>query len=432
MEIGHIIIISCIVLLACLFLKIPVFLSVLAGSTVYFFLGTSTAQTTVIQRFVAGMESVPLLAIPFFVCAGVYMNYAGVTKRIMDFCSVVTAGMWGGLAQVNILLSTLMGGLSGSSLADAAMEAKMLVPEMERKGMSKEFSSAITGFSAVITPLIPPGIAMILYGSIANISIGQLFITGLGVGVLTCAGMMILTSLIAKKNNYRPLREVGQKYGFREFMKVLKPAVLPLCLPIIIIGGIRISIFTPTEAGAVAVVYAIVLGFLYKELNLARLVEGMKETVLTTATVMLIVGAANVFAWLLTKERIPQTLTLWMTSTISNKYVFLMVVNIFLLFVGMFIEGNAATIVLVPLLVPIARAYGIHDIHFAFIFIFNMAIGSLTPPMGTLMFVTCGTTGCKIKDFIKAGVPYYLLFGAELMLITFVSSVTTIFVELFY
>lgn len=432
MNTGPIIIISCVVLLACLFLKIPVFLSVLAGSTVYFILGSSTAQITVIQRFAAGMESVPLLAIPFFVCAGVYMNYAGVTKRIMDFCSVVTSGMWGGLAQVNILLSTLMGGLSGSSLADAAMEAKMLVPEMVRNGMSTEFSSAITGFSAVITPLIPPGIAMILYGSIANISIGRLFITGLGVGILTCAGMMILTALIAKKQGYRPLRDKGKKVGVKEIMRVLKPAILPLCLPIIIIGGIRISIFTPTEAGAVAVVYAISLGFLYGELNWKKLIEGMKETVLTTAAVMLIVGAANVFAWLLTKERIPQTLTLWMTATITNKYLFLLAVNVFLLFVGMFIEGNAATIVLVPLLAPIARAYGVNDIHFAFIFIFNMAIGSLTPPMGTLMFVTCGTTGCKIKDFLRAGIPYYLLFGAELMLITFVSSVTTVFVDLFY
>lgn len=432
MTLQQVVISACVVLLICLFLKLPVFLSVLAGSTVYFFLGTSTAQITVIQRFVAGMESVPLLAIPFFVCAGVFMNYAGVTKRIMDFCGVITAGLWGGLAQVNILLSTLMGGLSGSSLADAAMEAKMLVPEMERKGMGKAFSSVITGFSAMITPLIPPGIAMILYGSIANISIGQLFVTGLGVGVISCAAMMILTSFISEKLGYRPLRGGGEKLNPKELMAVLKPAVLPLCLPIIIIGGIRISIFTPTEAGAVAVVYAILLGFLYKELDVKKCIGGMKETAITTATVMLIVGAANVFAWILTKEKIPQTLTAWMVSTIANKYVFLMIVNVFLLVVGMFIEGNAATIVLVPLLVPIARAYGIHDIQFAFIFIYNMAIGSLTPPMGTLMFVTCGTTGCKIKDFIKTGIPYYILYMGILLLVTFVPIVTTIFVEIFY
>lgn len=423
--------IAVMVLLACLMLKVPVFIAVLSGSVAYFALSGQTSPLIIAQRFSSGVESVPLLAVPFFVCAGVFMNYSGVTQRIMDFCCVLTVRLWGGLAQVNILLSTLMGGLSGSSLADAAMEAKMLVPEMEKRGMTKSFSTVVTAFSSTITPLIPPGIGMILYGSIANVSIGRLFVAGISIGVLTCVTMMVLTSLIAKRRNYTPLAD-DPAYVHLPLWPALRRAILPLCLPVIIIGGIRIGLFTPTEAGAVAVLYAMLLGFLYGNLRLPEIKEGMKETIVATAAIMLIVGAASAFAWILTRERIPQTLTSWMTTVITDKYVFLLVINVFLLIVGMFIEGNAATIVLVPLLVPIARAFGIDDIHFAFVFIFNMAIGAITPPMGTLMFVTCGITRCKIRDFLAESVPYFGQMGVCLLLITFVPWVSTWLVDLMY
>ena len=188
-----------IVLLTLLFLQVPVFASLLAGSVTYFALTPNIPTQIIAQRVIAGVESIPLLAVPFFVCAGVFMNYSGVTKRVMDFCEVMIGKIPGGLAQVNVLLSTLMGGLSGSNLADAAMQSKMLVPEMERKGFSKEFSSVVTAASAMITPLIPPGIAMIIYGSIANVSIGKLFIAGIGPGLLLCVAMMILVGIISKK-----------------------------------------------------------------------------------------------------------------------------------------------------------------------------------------------------------------------------------------
>jgi len=412
-----------------LFLNIPVFVSVLTGSMTYF-LHSSTPPQIIVQRLCAGLESVPLLAVPFFVCTGVFMNSSGVTKRIMDFCYVLTKRLPGGLAQVNILLSTFMGGLSGSALADSAMQSKMLVPEMEAKGMHKGFSTVVTAFSSCITPLIPPGIGMILYGSIANVSIGKLFVAGISVGIFLCMFMMIVTHFIAKKRGY--VANSTDKMAAAEFWAALKKAIIPLCLPIIIIGGIRIGVFTPTEAGAIAILFSLILGFMYKELNLQRIVEGIKETMITTAAIMLIVGAASTFAWVLTKERIPQELTQWMISHVENKYIFLLLVNLFLLVVGMFIEGNAATIVLVPLLAPIAAAYGINEIQFAFVFIFNMAVGAITPPMGTLMFVTCGITGCKMKEFQKAAIPYYGLMIGLLLLITFVQWVTTGLVNLIY
>ena len=402
----------------------------MAGCVTYFSLTPGIPQLIVTQRIVSGTESIPLLAVPFFVCAGVYMNYSGVTERIMNFCSVVTGRMTGGLAQVNVLLSTLMGGLSGSNLADAAMEAKMLVPEMEKKGFSKAFSSVVTATSAMITPLIPPGIGMIIYASVTGVSVGKMFISGLGVGAILCIAMMILVHIVSKKRGYKPIRT--EKLPAREVVGSVKQAFFPLCLPIIIIGGIRIGMFTPTEAGAVAIVYSLILGFCYRKMNAKNLIAGIKETVLTTASIMLIVGAASALSWIFTKEQIPQALTTFMLTHISNKYLFLLIVNVFLIFVGMFVEGNAINIILGPLLAPIAASYGIDPIQFGMMFIFNISIGSLSPPMGTLMFVTCGVTKCKIKDFIKESVPFYVLLFIVLALLTFVPVCTTGLVNLFY
>ncbi|MBE6905805.1 MAG: TRAP transporter large permease [Ruminococcaceae bacterium] len=427
---NEILILASVVMLVLLFFKVPVYISVLGGSAVYFLLNPKVNPIVFAQQAITGTESISLLAIPFFVCAGIFMNYTGVTKRIMSFCEVITGRMSGGLAQVNVLLSTLMGGLSGSNIADAAMEAKMLVPEMEKKGFSNSFSSVVTAASSMITPLIPPGIAMILYGCIANVSIGKLFVSGIGVGTLLCVSMMLLVKFVSEKRGYLPLRST--RVTGKEFGAALKPAVLPLCLPIIIIGGIRLGVFTATEAGAVAILYAAILGLIYREMHIKDMMQGLKETVTTTASIMLIVSAASVFSWILTKERIPQQLTEWIVGSISNKYVFLIIVNIFLLIVGMFIEGNASMIVLVPLLAPVAAAYGIDEIQFAMIYIFNNAIGALSPPMGTLMFVTCSITKCKTKDFIKEAVPFYILLAINLLLLTYIPIFSTGLVRLFY
>lgn len=427
---SDILILASIVMLALLFLKVPVYIAVLGGSMVYFLLNPDINSIVFAQQAIVGTEKISLLAIPFFVCAGIFMNYTGVTKRIMNFCEVVTGRLPGGLAQVNVLLSTVMGGLSGSNIADAAMESKMLVPEMTKKGFSLEFSSVVTAASSMITPLIPPGIAMILYGCIANVSIGKLFISGIGVGGLLCVTMMILVGIISKKRGYGNLST--EKMSWPRFWKVFRPAVLPLLLPVIIIGGIRIGVFTATEAGAVAIIYAVILGIIYREMKLTDLCRGLKETVCTTASIMLIVSAASVFSWILIKERIPQMLTEWMLATIHSRIVFLIVVNIFLLIVGMFIEGNASMIILVPLLAPIAASYGINEIQFAMIYIFNNAIGALSPPMGTLMFVTCSITKCKTAAFIKEAVPFYILLVTNLLLLTWFEPFTTFLVNLFY
>ena len=385
--------ISCILLLVMLFLKVPVYISVLAASAIYFLGNPATNATIFAQQTLAGAQGLSLLAIPFFVMAGVFMNYTGVTRRIMDCCAVLTARMPGGLAQVNILLSTLMGGLSGSSLADAAMEAKMLVPSMEAHGFSKAFSTVITAASGMVVPLIPPGTGLIIYACINNISVGQLFVAGIGPGLFLTATLMIFTHFVSKRRGYKPMQT--EKISAHEKWDAIRPAILPMLLPIIIIGGVRIGVFTANEAGTVAIVYALALGVLYHEMKLKNFAKGCKETVTTTSSIML-------------------------------------VVNIFLIIVGMFVEGNASMIVLGPLLHPVALAFGIDPVHFAMVYIFNCTIGAFTPPMGTLMFVTCGITKCPTKDFIREAVPFYILFAADILLLTYFPPLSTFLVNLIY
>lgn len=424
------IIVMLVVLFALLFMKVPVFLSVLGASAVYFILTPGLNAAVFAQQAITGTESIPLLAIPFFVGAGALMNETGVTRRILEFASALTGRIWGGLGQVNIVLSTLMGGLSGSALADAAMQAKILVPEMERRGMSKTFSSVLTAASSMITPLIPPGIGLILYGSITNVSIGKLFVAGFGPGILLALTMMVMVERLSRKRGYEPLRREKMPRG--QFWKAFAISIPPLLLPIIIIGGIRFGIFTTTEAGAVAVVYILILGLIYRELKARQLLQGLKETVYTTSSIMLIVAAAATFSWILTREMIPQQFSQLIVENISNELVFMLVAALLLVIIGMFVEGNATMIVLAPLFAPVAVAYGIDPIHFAIVFIFANAIGAFTPPMGTLMFVVNSITKTKTADFIREAVPFYLLLLGCLLALIFFPILSTGIVQLIY
>ena len=410
-------------LLVLLFINAPVFAAILGSSIFYFVANDSLSWMMVVQRTISGLESIPLLAVPFFVMAGVFMNYTGITSRMIRFAEVLTGHMPGGLAQTNVVLSTLMGGLSGSSLADAAMQSKILVPEMEKRGYGKAFSSAVTGASALITPIIPPGIALIIYGFVGNVSIGRLFLAGVVPGVMTCLFMMVVVHFISKRRGYLPIYE--KRAGIREVFRAFREASWALFLPVVIVGGIRFGVFTPTEAGSIAILYALVLGtIVYREMTLKDLKTGLIETVTTTASIMLIIAAASSFAWVLTWERVPQITANWVLTMVSSPGVFLLLINIFLLIVGMFIEGNAAMLVLIPIFMPMVQALGINDVHFGMVFIFNMAVGSLTPPMGTVMFTTCSITGAKIGDYIRESVPFYLVLLFCLILITYVPQIS--------
>ncbi|WP_166373179.1 TRAP transporter large permease [Psychromonas sp. SA13A] len=404
-------------------LGIPVAFCIFLSTIFYFLLNDTLPMMMLIQRLAGGLESVTLLAIPFFVMAGVFMNHSGISKRLLRFSEVLTGHMNGGLAQVNVVLSTLMGGLSGSNIADAAMGSKLLVPQMVARGYSASFSSAVTAASALITPIIPPGIALIIYGYVNNVSIGKLFLAGVVPGLMLCLMMMGLVSFISKKRNYAPLRE--KRAPLSEIALSAKDAVLALLLPIIIIGGIRFGVFTPTEAGAAAVIYALVLGmFIYKEMNSNLLWDATKESVMASANVLLIICVAVGFSKFLTWERVPQDLAFWLTSVVDSPIAFLLIVNLFLLAVGMFLEGNAVMIVLAPLLAPVAKSYGIDPVHFGIIFIFNSAIGTVTPPLGTVMFTTCSITKVKIEDFVREILPFWLLLIVALIMITYIPLIS--------
>ena len=411
------VLIATIVMLVLIFVKVPVFVSVMSACLTYFVLNPDANIQMAAQRITSGLESTSLLACPFFILAGVLFNYCGVTDRLVEFCTLVTGRMTGGLAQANILLSTIMGGMSGSSNADAAMEAKVLVPPMEKSGLSKPFSTVITAFSSIITPLIPPGIGMILYGTLANASIGSLFMWGLSIGAFMCVSMIGLTEIIAKKRGYTPYRR--ERATAKEWKRVLKLSWPALMLPVVIIGSIRVGAVSPSEAGAVAVVYTLILGIVWGEIDGKKFIKAMRESASTIGALMLIVATAAIYSWILTKEQLPQVIAEALLGSVSNKYVFLLVVNLFLLLVGMLMEGAAATIILVPLLAPIAQMYGIDLVHFGMVVVFNMSIGGVSPPIGTLMFVTCGVTNCKIKDFLKEGIPYFVYMLILLMLITY-------------
>ncbi|GAA4702729.1 TRAP transporter large permease [Brevibacillus fulvus] len=412
-----------IILLFLLFIDIPISFALAGSSAFYILFNDSVPDAILIQRMVGGIESVPLLAIVFFIAAGILMNYTGITQRMLNFAQVITKPLPGRLAQVNVLISTMMGGISGSNVADAAMLSKILVPEMVKKGYPKSFSTVLTGATSLITPIIPPGIAMIMYGFVGNVSIGKLFMAGLLPGILLCVIYMIYVHFIAKKHKY----EMDNR-GWatpKEFFLSFKDALLAFILPIIIIGGIRFGIFSATEAGAIAVVFALVLGlFIYREMKFKHMLASVIETVKTSASILLIIAAGSAFGWILTIEQVPQTLTGFMLDYVSSPSMFFVIVLVFLLFIGMFVEGNVALIILTPLFMPMLQAYHIDPVQFGIFFIICLSIGTLTPPVGTIMIATCAITNTRIEDFVKDSLPFLVLLIIAALLIAFIPGIT--------
>lgn len=401
----------------------PVAFALFFSTFLYFIVGADQPMMLLIQRLAGGLESVSLLAIPFFIMAGVFMNYSGITDRLLRLAELLTRRMHGGLAQANVLLSTFMGGLSGSNIADAAMNAKLLVPSMTEKGYPKPFSSAVTAASSLITSTIPPGIALIVYGYVNNVSIGRLFLAGVVPGVLMAISLMLLVSFLCRRHNYQPPER--KKVTRHEWVSVTRAGVIALMLPLVVIGGIRIGVFTPTEAGAIAVLYALIVGvFVYKQMTPKSIAMATNESLLASVNVLFIIAVASGFARFLTWEQIPQEIAMLLSSQVGSAIVFLLLANLLLLVLGMFLEGNAILIVLSPLLAPVAAQFGIDPVHFGIIFIINATIGTITPPLGTVMFTTCSITGVSVASFIRAVMPFWLVMVGVLLLTTFVPAVS--------
>lgn len=420
-----------IVLFVLFFLNIPIGFALMGSALYYFiFLNDTMAMNMVIQRFTTSVESFPYLAVPFFIMVGSVMNYSGISYQLMNMAEVLAGHMKGGLAQVNCLLSAMMGGISGSANADAAMQSKILVPEMKKKGFSAPFSAAVTAASSAVSPVIPPGTNLILYALIANVSVGEMFLAGYTPGILMTVAMMITVYIISTKRGYKPSRE--KRATAKEIMNQTIKSIWALAIPFGIILGMRFGMFTPTEAGGIAVLFCFVVGFfVYKELKLKHIPLILMETVRSTGAVLIIIASAKVFGYYLTLERIPQLITETLMNFTSNPFVLLMIINVLLLFIGMFIEGGAALVILAPLLVPAVTSLGIDPLHFGVIFIVNIMIGGLTPPFGSMMFTVCSIVNVKLEDFIKEVWPFIFALLIVLILVTYSESVALFIPNLF-
>ena len=403
-------------LLLCI--RIPVAFAIAIGALTFFITESGIPTYIFVQKLISPTISFPLLAVPFFIMTGVIMNYAGISKRIMNLADVLVGHFIGGFAQINILMSTMMGGMSASANADAAMQSKIVVPEMIKRNYTPGFSAAITACSAIIAVIIPPGIGLVLYGFISGSSIGKLFLAGIIPGIFLSLILMITVRFISYKKKFLPSRDT--KATGKEIFFAFKDAIFGLLIPVIIVGGIRFGAFTPTEAGAIAVAYSLFVGFfIYKELSLPLIPTIINQTVIATSVILLIICAASSFGYYLTWERIPIILAEFLTEFSSNAFVILLMINIFLLILGMFIEGTAALILLTPILVPIIKTYDIDPVHFGIVFILNLTIAGATPPVGTLMFTTCSISDVKIEDYIKEGYPFIIATILALLVITY-------------
>lgn len=420
------------ILMVCFVLGFPIAFSLILAVAPYFLMQPGVGLVGVVQKMIANTESTSLMAIPFFVMAGSIMNYSGVTQRLMNLADLLVGHLVGGLGHVNVMLSTLMGGLSGSGAADASMECKLLVPEMVKRGYSKSFSGAVTAASCIITPVIPPGVGLIVYSFICQVSAGKILCGGYIPGLLLCVSMMIVVYIVSKKRDYKPNRE---RMGTRkEIAKAVGDAAWALIIPFVLVLGLRFGVCTATEGGAIIAVYSLFVGVvIYREITWKVVPKILLDAVLSTATVMLIMCASNAFAFYLSWERIPQALSA-MVIQISggNKYLFLLMVNVLFLFLGMFLDGTAAMIILAPLFAPVAVLLGIDPVHFGIIIVVNITLGGITPPFGMYLYLVAGTIHEKVDAIAKDLMPFIVASIIVLLMITYIPPLVMFIPNLIY
>lgn len=369
------------------------------------------------QRIVTGADSFPLMAIPLFLLAGNLMIGGGLTDKLSRFATAMVGHFRGGLAQVNVVNSMVMGGMTGSAIADAVSDCKILVPVMVKSGYSARFAAALSGATAVIAPIIPPSIPFIIYGSIAGVSIGQLFLAGAIPGILMGVYLMVAVNVIARRRNFPR----GERPTLRGIVHALRVSGPPLMLPVIILGGILAGVFTPTEAGAVAVVYALVLSMVfYRSLGAADIPKILLETGVQAGVIMLVIAAASPFSWLLAREQVGQAVVQLLAHIGDNEILFLLLLNVILLVLGMFLDATAILIIVVPVLVPVFAALGLDPVHMGVMVVMNLMIGMVTPPFGLVMYVVCNILKVTITDFIREVWPFLLALVAILLTITYV------------
>ena len=408
-----------------LLLNVPIVVSLAMSTflTVFYIYGDLGVPSKIIaQRMATGIDSFPLLAIPFFILSGMLMGRGGIARRLIDFAQALVGHFMGGLGYVNILTCMMFGSISGSAVAAVSSIGGFMIPEMDRKGYSRDFSVALTATAATTGLLIPPSNVMIVYALVSGgVSIAAMFMAGVLPGILTGLALMLTVWIIARRRGLGggdrlPLRQVG---------KAFVHSILGLLLIIIVLGGILGGIFTATEAAAIAVVYAFIVAvFIYREVKFRDLPGILLESGVTTAVVMVLIGASSAMSWLLAYEQIPQQVSAALIGVSENKYVILLIINLLLLAVGTFMDMTPAVLIFTPILLPVSKQLGMDPVHFGVMMVANLCIGLCTPPVGTCLFVGCGIGGVPIARAAKAMLPFFVAMFVALMVITYVPEVS--------
>lgn len=403
-----------------LLLRVPVALAMLAPCLVYLAMDPSITIVQAFQRMTAGVNSFPLLAVPLFIMTGNASNMSGITTRLFDAAERLMGHVQGALGYINVLTSLVFSWMSGAAIADAAAIGKIIVPEMKRRGWKEGFTVGITASSGLIGPIMPPSIPAIIYAVTAGVSVGALFIAAVFPALIIVVVLSVIVWLHARKN---PGLKQPKASG-REMWVAARRAILPMFTPVIILGGILGGVVTPTEAAGIAVVWVLLLAAIYGNLTLKSLGSVISQTAETTGSVLLIVGSASMFGWVLTRERVPQVVADAILELTTNPIVFLILVNVILLLVGMMLEPVSAILIMVPVLLPVVELFGIDPLHFGVFMVLNLVIGLITPPVGLVLYVLSSVTNIEFQRVLKGVVPFLAPMIFILMVVTFVPAVS--------
>ncbi|WP_425358802.1 TRAP transporter large permease [Aquibium carbonis] len=410
-----------VLLLVMLLLGVPVAIALAGASAVFIFIDGRIPDVVVVHRMINGVDSFPLLAVPFFILAGNLMNSAGITERIFDFAKALVGWMRGGLGHVNIGASVIFAGMSGAAVADAGGLGAIEIKAMRDANYDPGFAVGITAASSTIGPIIPPSLPMVIYGVVAGASIGQLFAAGFVPGLIMAVSLMIMVAIYARRHGYAR----DQAFSIPVLGITFVRAFLSLMTPVIIVGGILSGAFTPTEAAIAACVWALFLGLVvYRTLSLRRFLRVSFDTIETTAVVLFIVASASIFAWILASNRVPEHFAALLLTVSENPIIVLLLINLILLVVGCFLETVAAITILVPVLLPIAVKVGVDPVHFGVIVVLNLMIGLLTPPVGLVLYVLARVSKVPFERCVVATAPFLVPLAIVLVLVTFVPSIT--------
>ncbi|WP_457552582.1 TRAP transporter large permease [Desulfobacula sp.] len=389
---------------------------------IMFQMGDTSLFPLIPMRFFNSINLFPLMAMPLFILAGEIMNRAGITNRIIDFSTRLVGHWRGGLAHANILASILFAGLTGSAVADSAALGSMLIPGMAKKGYDKNFAAAVTAASSCIGPIIPPSIVMVIYGAFMQVSIAGLFAAGIIPGLLMGVILMVFARRISVKRSYP---KEDRRATLPEIFSGFKKAFLSLMMPVIILVGILGGIFTPTEAAAVAVLYALIIGFfVYRNIHLKDLYSMLCTMTRSSGIAFIVLSTAGIFIWLLTTEQIPQQIAEFVLSVTTNKYIVLLIINIILLFVGCFMDSIPALIILGPVFAPLAMHIGVHPLHFGTIMCLNLTIGLATPPLGACLFTCCAVGHVSLEGVTKEIIPFILALIIAVFFVTYIPAIS--------